>query len=115
VEDKIRGKGLEAKSTNYKERRKEMFKHKNTQNESSKSSKEERRQKRNEDTRNIIAQARVNKSHHAWREENYEDDEKERWARCALPVGFAKRGYPKDSSYLTTSKNMMGRKNLPYG
>jgi hypothetical protein len=42
VEDKIRGKGPEAKSTSYKERRKEKFKHKITRNESSKSSEEER-------------------------------------------------------------------------
>jgi hypothetical protein len=82
VEDKIRGKGPEAKSTSYKERRKEKFKHKITRNESSESSEEERRQKRKEDARNIIAQARVNKSRHAWREENYKDDKKEMGALC---------------------------------
>jgi hypothetical protein len=95
VEDKIRGKGLETKSTSYKERRKEKFKHNITRNESSESSKEERRQRR-EDARNIIAQARVNKSRHAWREENYEDDEKEMGALCftrrvcktRVPKGF---------------------------
>jgi hypothetical protein len=65
LEDKIRGKGSEAKSTSYKEMRKEKFKHKVTRNESSESLEEERRQKRKEDTRNIIAQARVNKSRHA--------------------------------------------------
>jgi hypothetical protein len=57
VEDKIMGKGAEAKSTSYKEGRKEEFKHKITQNESSESSEEEMRQKRKEDARNIIAQA----------------------------------------------------------
>jgi hypothetical protein len=55
VEDKIRGKGPEIKSTSYKERRKEKFKHNITRNESSESSEEERRQKRREDARNIIA------------------------------------------------------------
>jgi hypothetical protein len=45
VEDKIRGKGPETKSTSYKERQKEKFKHKITRNESSESSEEERRQK----------------------------------------------------------------------
>jgi hypothetical protein len=65
VEDKIRGKGLETKSTSYKERRKEKFKHNITRNKSSESSEEERRQKRREDARNIIAQSRVNKSRHA--------------------------------------------------
>jgi hypothetical protein len=96
VEDKIRGKGLETKSTSYKERQKEKFKHNITQNEFSKSSEEERRQKRKEDARNIIARARVNKSCHAWREENYEDDEKEMGALCftrrvrktRVPKGF---------------------------
>jgi hypothetical protein len=96
VEGKIMGKGPEAKSTSYKEGRKEEFKHKITQNESSESSEEERRHKRKEDARNIIAQARVNKSRHAWREENYEDDEKEKGALCftrrvcktQVPKGF---------------------------
>jgi hypothetical protein len=55
VEGKIMGKGLEAKSTSYKEGRKKEFKHKITRNESSESSEEERRQKRKEDARNIIA------------------------------------------------------------
>jgi hypothetical protein len=82
VEGRIMGKGPEAKSTSCKEGRKEEFKCKNTRNESSESSEEERRQKRKEDARNIIAQARVNKSCHAWREENYEDDEKEMGALC---------------------------------
>jgi hypothetical protein len=40
---------------------------------------------------------------------------KKRWARHALPAGFAKRGYPKDSSCRTINKNMMGRKNPLYG
>jgi hypothetical protein len=40
---------------------------------------------------------------------------KKRWVRYALPEGFAKRGYPKDSNYRTTSKNMTGRKNPHYG
>jgi hypothetical protein len=96
VEDEIMGKGLGAKSTSYKEGRKEEFKHKITRKESSESSEGERRQKRKEDTRNIIAQARVNKSRHAWREENYEDDKKEMGALCftrrvrkmRVPKGF---------------------------
>jgi hypothetical protein len=96
VEGKIMGKAPEAKSTSYKEGRKKEFKHKITRNESSESSEEERRQKRKEDARNIIAQARVNKSRHAWREENYEDDDKEMGALCftrrvrktRVPKGF---------------------------
>jgi hypothetical protein len=57
VEGKIMGKGLEAKSTSYKEGRKKEFKYKITRNESSESSEEERQQNRKEDARNIIAQA----------------------------------------------------------
>jgi hypothetical protein len=40
---------------------------------------------------------------------------KKRWARYALPEGFAEQGYPKDSSCHTISKSMMGRKNPRYG
>jgi hypothetical protein len=82
VESKIREKGLEIKSTSYKEKQKEKLRYKFADNEYSESSEEERRQKRKEDARNIIAQARVNKSRHAWREKNYEDDEKDMGALC---------------------------------
>jgi hypothetical protein len=82
--------------THHKEGQKEEFKRKSTRNESSESSGEERRQKRKEDARNIIAQAQVNNSRSAWREENYEDDEKEVGALCftrrvrktQVPKGF---------------------------
>jgi hypothetical protein len=37
------------------------------------------------------------------------------WARYALPAGFAKRGYPKDSNYHTTRINTTDHKNPPYG
>jgi hypothetical protein len=40
---------------------------------------------------------------------------KKRWARYALPEGFAERGYPKDSSCHTTSKSMMGHRKPHYG
>jgi hypothetical protein len=50
--------------------------------EYSESSEEEKRKKRKDDARHIIAQARVNKSRHAWREENYDDDDKEMGALC---------------------------------
>jgi hypothetical protein len=51
---------------------------------------------RREDARNIITQARVNNTRYAWREENYEDDEKEMGAlwftrrvrRTRVPKGF---------------------------
>jgi hypothetical protein len=90
------GKLLEGKATHRKERQKEEFKHKSSRNESSESSGDEGRQKRNEDARNIIAQIRVNNSRYAWREENYEHDEKEMGALCfthrvrktLVPKGF---------------------------
>jgi hypothetical protein len=40
---------------------------------------------------------------------------KKKWARYALPEGFAECGYPKDSSYDTIIKSMMDHKNPHYG
>jgi hypothetical protein len=96
VEDKLIGKLPEEKMTHRKERRKEEFKHKSSQNEPNDSSEDERRQKRRKDARNIIAQTRVNNSRYAWREKNYEDDEKEMGTLCftrrvrktRVPKGF---------------------------
>jgi hypothetical protein len=82
VEDKLRGNISEKKSTYHSERQKEEVKRKPSRNETSESSGDEKCQKRKEDTRNIIAQARVNNSRYAWREENYEDNEKEMGALC---------------------------------
>jgi hypothetical protein len=94
VEGKIREKGPETKSTSYKENQKEKFRYNFTDNEYSELSKEERRQKMKEDTRSIIAQTRVNKSRHAWREENYEDDDKDMGALC-FTRRFRKTRVPK--------------------
>jgi hypothetical protein len=96
IEDKLMGKLPEEKAKHRKERRKKEFKRKSLRNESSESSGDERRQKRKKDARNIIAQARVNNSRYAWREENYEDDAKEMGALCftrrvrktRVPKGF---------------------------
>jgi hypothetical protein len=77
VEDRLMGKLPEEKVTRGKERQKEEFKRKFSRNEPNDSSEVEKRQKRWGDVRNIIAQARVNNSLYTWREENYEDDEKE--------------------------------------
>jgi hypothetical protein len=57
VENKIRGKGPETKSTSYKEKQEEKLRYNFADNEYSESSEEERRQKRKGDARNIIAQA----------------------------------------------------------
>jgi hypothetical protein len=94
VEGKIREQGPEVKSTNLKG--KEKSRYNLADNEYSESSEEKKRQKRKEDARSIIAQARVNKSRHAWREENYEDDDKDMGALCftrrvrktRVPKGF---------------------------
>jgi hypothetical protein len=96
IEDKLMGKLLEEKVTHHKERRKEEFKRKSSRNESSESSGDERRQEWKEDARNIIAQAQVNNSRYAWKEENYEDNEKEMGELCftrmvrktRVPKGF---------------------------
>jgi hypothetical protein len=96
VEDKLRGNLLEKKSTHRSERQKEEVKHKSSWNETSKSSEDKKCQKRKEDARNIIAQARVNNSCYAWREENYEDNEKDMGAlyftrrvrKMRVPKGF---------------------------
>jgi hypothetical protein len=96
IEDKLLGKLPEEKATHHKERRKEEFKRKPSRNKSSESSDDERQQKWQEDARNIIAQARVNNSRYAWKEENYEEDEKEMGALCfthrvhktRVPKGF---------------------------
>jgi hypothetical protein len=84
VEDKLRGNIPEKKETHHKERRKEEFKRKSSRNETSESSGDEKHQKRKEETSNIIAQARVDNARYAWREENYEDDEKEMGALCFI-------------------------------
>jgi hypothetical protein len=96
VEEKLMGKLPDEKVIRGKERRREEFKRKSSRNESNDSLEDEKRQKRREDARNIIAQARVNNSRYAWREENYKDDEKEMGALCfthrvrkmRVPKGF---------------------------
>jgi hypothetical protein len=96
VEEKLKGNNSEKKSTHRRERKKEEVKHKSPRDKTSESSEDEKRQRRKEDARNIIAQARVNNSRYVWREENYEDDEKEMGALCftrrvrktRVPKGF---------------------------
>jgi hypothetical protein len=96
VEGRIREQGPETKSTSYKGSQKEKFGYNFIGDEYRESSEEKKRQKRKEDARSIIAQARVNKSRHAWREENYEDDDKDMGALCftrrvrktRVPKGF---------------------------
>jgi hypothetical protein len=84
VEDKLRENIPEKKATHHRERRKEEVKRKSSRSKTSESSGDEKRQKWKEDARKIIAQARVNNSRYAWREENYEDNEKEMGALCFI-------------------------------
>jgi hypothetical protein len=96
VEEKLKGSIPEKKSTHRSAREKEEVKRKFSRYETNESSEDEKRQKRKKDARNIIAQARVNNSCYAWREENYEDDEKEMGTLCftqrvrktRVPKGF---------------------------
>jgi hypothetical protein len=96
VKEKLKGSISEKKSTHHSKKKKEEVKCKPSRNETSESSEDEISQKRKEDARNIIAQTRVNNSRYVWREENYEDDEKEMGALCftrrvrkkRVPKGF---------------------------
>jgi hypothetical protein len=82
VEDRLRKHLPEKKATYHQEKQKEGLRRQPSQNETSESTGDEKHQKWREDARSIIAQARVNKARHAWKEENYEDDEKEMGALC---------------------------------
>jgi hypothetical protein len=68
VENKIRGKGPEMKSTSYKEKQKEKYKYNSTQNEYSESSEEERRQKRKGDASRSWLNTLPNESIGSWGE-----------------------------------------------
>jgi hypothetical protein len=96
LEDKLRKHLPEKNATYHKEKQKEGLKRQPSQNKTSESSGDEEHQTRKEDARNIIAQARVNNVCYAWKEENYEYDEKEMGALCftqrvrrtRVPKGF---------------------------
>jgi hypothetical protein len=82
VEDRLRKHPPEKKATYHKEKRRESFKRQPSQSQTSESSGDEKRKAWREDARNFIAQARLNNARYAWKEENYEDDEKEMGALC---------------------------------
>jgi hypothetical protein len=96
VEDRLRKHSPEKKSKCYEDKGKKNIKYQSSQSQTSDSSGNEKHKARREDARNIIAQARVNKACYAWKEENYEDDEKEKGALCftrrvrrtRVPKGF---------------------------
>jgi hypothetical protein len=82
VEDRLRKHPPDKMATYHKNKGKENFKHQPLQSQTSESSGDEKRKARREDAMNIITQARVNNVRYAWKEENYEDDEKEMGALC---------------------------------
>jgi hypothetical protein len=96
VEGRLRKHLPEEKATYHKDKKTEGLRRQPLQNKASESSGDEKRQKQRKDARSIIAQARVNKARHAWKEENYKDDEKEMGALCfsrrvrrtRVPKGF---------------------------
>jgi hypothetical protein len=82
VEDRLRKHSPEKKSTCYEDKGKKSRKYQSSQSQTSDSSGDEKCKARMEDARKIIAQARVDKARYAWKEENYEDDEKGMGALC---------------------------------
>jgi hypothetical protein len=96
VEDRLRKHSLEKNATRYEEKGKENIKYQSSQSQASDSSGDEKRRTRREDARNIIAQTRVDNARYAWKEEKYEDDEKEMGSLCftrrvrrtRVPKGF---------------------------
>jgi hypothetical protein len=82
IEDRLRKHPPDKKVTYHKDRGKENFKHQPSQSQTSELSGNEKRKAQREDARNIIMQARVNNACYAWKEENYEDNEKEMGALC---------------------------------
>jgi hypothetical protein len=82
VENRLRKHSPEKKSTRYEDKGKKNTKYQSSQSQTNDSSGDEKRSARREDARNIIAQTRVNNARYAWKEEDYEDDEKEMGALC---------------------------------
>jgi hypothetical protein len=74
VEDELKQKSSEKKSTYHDHKGGRRQRYQSLQNRRTNSPGEIDHEARREDTRNIIAQARVNKARYAWDEENYEDE-----------------------------------------
>jgi hypothetical protein len=84
VEDGLRKHSPEKKMTCYEDKGKKSIKYQSSQSQTSDSSGDKKHRARREDARNIIAQTRVNNTLYVWKEENYEDDEKEMGAMLYL-------------------------------
>jgi hypothetical protein len=114
VEDKLRKHSPEKKATYHKDKGKENFKYQPSKSQTSESSGDEKRRAQREDVRNIIAQARVNNTRYAWKEENYEDYEKKMGALC-FTQRVRRTRVPKGFKLPHDHKGMMGHKNPDYG
>jgi hypothetical protein len=96
VGDELKQKSLGRESTYHERTTRRSRKSQSPQTQRTNSPGREDHEARREDARNIITQARVNKSRYAWDEENYEDEEKEmgtlcftqRVRRTRVPKGF---------------------------
>jgi hypothetical protein len=96
VGDEFKQKALGTKSTHHEHTGKRCRKSESPQTRRTNSPGRENHKAQREDARNIITQARVNKSCYVWDEENYEDKEKEMGALCftrrvrrtRVPKGF---------------------------
>jgi hypothetical protein len=82
VGDELKQKSSGKKSTYHEHTERRSRKSQSPQNQRTNSPSRENHEARREDARNIITQARVNKSRYAWDEENYEDKEKEMGMLC---------------------------------
>jgi hypothetical protein len=96
VGDELRQKSLGREPTHHEHTGKRSQKSQSPRTRRTNSPGRENHEARREDARNIITQARVNKSRYAWDEGNYEDKEKEMGALCftrrvrstRVPKGF---------------------------
>jgi hypothetical protein len=96
VGDELRQKSLGREPTHHEHTGKRSQKSQSPQTRRTNSLGRENHEAQREDARNIITQARVNKSRYAWDEGNYEDEEKEMGALCftqrvhstRVPKGF---------------------------
>jgi hypothetical protein len=84
VGDDLRQKSLGREPTHHEHTGKRNRKSQSPGTRRTNSPDKENHEARREDTRNIITQARVNKSRYAWDEGNYEDEEKEMGALCFI-------------------------------
>jgi hypothetical protein len=82
IEEELRQKSLEKEATRHEQKGKRSRRSQSPQTRRSSSPRRRNYKAQREDARNIITQARVNRSRYEWDEGNYEDEEKEMGALC---------------------------------